>query len=114
MYKRQDLESWESVLWPALAKRIPAFEAARAERAWAGYYEMNLFDHNAILGTHPAVENMLFMNGFSGHGLQQAPIIGRGVAERILRGRYESLDLTPLDFARLLANRPLLELSVIG
>jgi glycine/D-amino acid oxidase-like deaminating enzyme len=109
-----DLAAWEEELWPALARRIPAFEAARLERAWAGYYEMNLFDHNAILGRHPAVENLLFMNGFSGHGLQQAPVVGRGIAEWILRGRYESMDLSPLDYERVLAGRPLPELNVIG
>jgi FAD-dependent oxidoreductase domain-containing protein 1 len=109
-----ELEAWEAELWPALARRIPAFEAARLERAWAGYYEMNLFDQNAILGPHPAVENLLFMNGFSGHGMQQAPIVGRAIAERILHGRYVSLDLSPLSFDRVLANRPLRELNVIG
>jgi FAD-dependent oxidoreductase domain-containing protein 1 len=93
---------------------VPGFEAARLERAWAGYYEVNVFDHNAILGPHPSVANLLFMNGFSGHGLQQAPIVGRGIAELILHGRFASLDLSDLSFERVLENRPLLELNVIG
>ena len=109
-----DLVAWEAQLWPALARRIPDFAAARVESAWAGYYEMNLFDQNAILGPHPALENLVFMNGFSGHGLQQAPVVGRGIAELILHGRYELLDLSPLAFARLLDNRPMRELNVIG
>src|SRR5262249_56136129 len=45
-----DYEAFDSVLWPALAQRIPAFQAAKLERAWAGYYEMNVFDHNGIVG----------------------------------------------------------------
>jgi len=108
-----DYEAFDSVLWPALADRIPAFEAARLERAWAGYYEMNVFDHNGIVGFHPQVGNLLLMNGFSGHGLQQAPVVGRGVAELICHGRFVTLDLSELSYDRIRSGRPLLELNVI-
>lgn len=109
-----DYDGFESRLWPALAHRIPAFEAAKLERAWAGYFEMNTFDHNAILGPHPSVENLLFMNGFSGHGMQQAPIVGRAMAELIVHGRFQTLDLSDLLYQRIADNRPLLEANVIG
>jgi FAD-dependent oxidoreductase domain-containing protein 1 len=109
-----DYAAFESRLWPALAQRVPAFEQAKLERAWAGYFEMNTFDHNAILGPHPVIENFLFMNGFSGHGMQQSPIVGRAVAELILHGRFETLDLSELLFARITENRPLREANVIG
>ena len=112
--RRPDYDSFESHLWPALAHRIPAFEQAKLERAWAGYFEMNTFDHNAILGPHPSLENLLFMNGFSGHGMQQAPVIGRAMAELIVLGRFETLDLSDLLFARVAENRPLREAIVIG
>lgn len=108
-----DYDAFESVLWPALAERIPAFEAAKLERAWAGYYEMNLFDHNGIVGFHPQIGNLLLLNGFSGHGIQQAPVVGRGVAELICHGRFVTLDLSDLSYERMLENRPLLELNVI-
>jgi len=104
----------ESHLWPLLSHRIPAFEAARLERAWAGYFEMNCFDQNAILGAHRSLANLLFMNGFSGHGMQQSPIIGRAIAELILHGRFTSLDLSDLLFTRIDENRPLHEANVIG
>ena len=81
--------------------------------AWAGYYEMNTVDHNAILGRHPACPNLHFAVGFSGHGLQQAPAVGRAIAERILDGRDVSLDLAELDFTRLIDGRPLFEANVI-
>jgi FAD-dependent oxidoreductase domain-containing protein 1 len=105
---------FESVLWPALAARVPAFEAAKLERAWAGYYEMNVFDHNGIVGRHPRIANFIFMNGFSGHGMQQGPVIGRGVAELIVQGRYSSVDLSALSYERIGLNQPLWELNVIG
>jgi FAD-dependent oxidoreductase domain-containing protein 1 len=109
-----EYEAFESSLWPALAARIPAFEAAKLERAWAGYYEMNVFDRNGVVGLHPEIANFGFMNGFSGHGMQQGPVVGRGMAELILRGRFDSVDLTALGFERLIEGRPLLELNVIG
>jgi glycine/D-amino acid oxidase-like deaminating enzyme len=109
-----DYAAFETFLWPALAHRIPAFEEARLERAWAGYFEMNDFDHNALLGPHPKIFNFLFMNGFSGHGMQQAPVVGRALAEFILEGRYITLDLSELSVARLAQNRPLRESMVIG
>jgi FAD-dependent oxidoreductase domain-containing protein 1 len=109
-----DYDAFENRLWPALAHRIPAFEAARLERAWAGYFELNTFDHNAILGAHESLENFLFMNGFSGHGMQQAPVVGRAIAELILHGRFTTLDLSQLSFTRITENRPLHEANVIG
>ncbi len=100
-------------IWPALASRVPAFEAVKVLKSWAGYYELNIVDHNGIVGPHPSVENVLFANGFSGHGLQQSPAVGRGIAEWIVDGGYRSLDLSPLAFERLIEGRRLVELNVI-
>jgi glycine/D-amino acid oxidase-like deaminating enzyme len=108
-----EYDAFDEVVWPALAERVPAFEAVRMKGAWAGYYEMNTFDHNAILGLHPSCTNLYFAAGFSGHGLQQSPAVGRGIAELIREGRYLSLDLSELGFERILENRPLLERNVI-
>ena len=108
-----DYRVFDDFIWPALAARVPAFEAIRMTSAWAGYYEMNVFDHNAILGLHPGCDNLYFANGFSGHGLQQCPAAGRGVAELIRYGEYRSLDLSPVSFTRILENRPLVEKNVI-
>lgn len=105
---------FDEALWSRMAHRVPAFASLRVERAWAGYYEMNLFDANAIIGAHPAAPNLWFVNGFSGHGMQQAPAAGRGVAELILRGRFATLDLAPLGFQRLIDNRPMVESIIIG
>jgi FAD-dependent oxidoreductase domain-containing protein 1 len=75
---------------------------------------MNVFDHNGILGLHPHIRTLGINNGYSGHGMQQGPIVWRGMAELLLQGRYTSMDLSPLSFERLGAGRPLLELNVIG
>jgi glycine/D-amino acid oxidase-like deaminating enzyme len=104
---------FEERLWPALAARVPGFESLRLQRAWAGYYEMNAFDHNGLVGALPECPNLLLACGFSGHGLQHAPGIGRGVAELIAHGEYRSLDLTPLSPTRIAAGRPYRELNVI-
>lgn len=108
-----DWRWWEEILWPTLAERVPGFAAARVASAWAGHYDVNTLDHNVILGPHPEVDNLLFANGFSGHGLQQSPAVGRALAEWVLHGRWQTLDLTALGWARVLAGRPLLELNVV-
>ena len=104
---------FDDVIWPTLAHRVPEFEALRVENCWSGYYEYNVFDHNAIIGYHPQIENCVFANGYSGHGLQQGPATGRGVSELILNGRYVSLDLSSLSWERVLKNRPIVEKNVV-
>lgn len=104
---------WEEVIWPTLASLATCFERARPCGYWAGHYDVNLLDRNAIVGPHPEIANFHFANGFSGHGLQQAAAIGRGLAELIVFGAYRSLDLAPFGYARVLARRPFLEALVI-
>jgi glycine/D-amino acid oxidase-like deaminating enzyme len=108
-----DYEFFDEFVWPALAARVPAFEAIKHGRAWAGHYDMNLFDANAIVGRVPGTANVYLANGFSGHGLQQSPGIGRGLAELVVHGRYRTLDLDELGPERLVENRPLIEKNVV-
>jgi FAD-dependent oxidoreductase domain-containing protein 1 len=104
---------FDEVLWPALAARVPGFAAARLLSAWAGHYDVNLLDHNLILGAHPEVDQLLFANGFSGHGLQHSPAVGRALAELVLHGGYRTLDLSAMGWPRVLEGRPLRELNVV-
>lgn len=108
-----DHDLFDEVIWPTLAHRVPEFEALRVENCWSGYYEYNVFDHNAIIGYHPDIDNCVFANGYSGHGLQQGPATGRGVSELILGGRYATLDLSSLSWSRVLENRPIVEKNVV-
>lgn len=100
-------------LWPRLAERVPQFDALRVTGSWAGYYEYNTFDQNGLVGRLPGVNNAFVTAGFSGHGLQQAPAVGLGMAELIATGAYTTLDLSPLGLERIAAKAPLVERNVI-
>lgn len=104
---------FDEVLWPILATRVPGFEAVRLKNAWAGHYDMNTLDHNLIIGAHPEVDNLLFANGFSGHGMQQSPAVGRALSELVTYGQFRTLDLSAFGWQRIIASQPLLEINVV-
>src|SRR5690606_9651144 len=106
-------DEFDEGCWPVLARWIPAFEAIKMIRGWACHYAYNTLDQNAIVGPHPDVANFLFCNGFSGHGLQQSPAMGRGIAELVLHGAYRTLDMSELGYERVAEGRPSLEKAVI-
>ena len=108
-----DHDLWQNHVWPIIATRVPQFEAIKVQSEWAGHYAYNVLDQNAILGAHPDVRNFHFINGFSGHGLQQSPAMGRGLAEWLTYGEYRSLDLSIFGFERVVTNQPIVEKAVI-
>ncbi|AMY68508.1 NAD(P)/FAD-dependent oxidoreductase [Frigidibacter mobilis] len=108
-----DAAQFEDLIWEKIWNRVPGFDQAKVTRLWAGHYAYNTLDQNAILGLHPHLANFYLMNGFSGHGLQQAPAVGRGIAELVLTGSYQSLDLSPLGVERVLERRPFLEQAIV-
>jgi len=120
--KDRDQECWDfdvdhslfdDIIWPGLYERSERFEAIKVVNAWAGHYAYNLLDQNAILGRHTDVSNFVFANGFSGHGLQQSPAVGRGIAELVTTGGYETLDLSVFGYERIRDQAPVFELNVI-
>lgn len=108
-----DHAQFDEMIWPRLYNRAEGFAAAKVIRHWVGHYDYNRLDQNAILGPHPAFANLFVASGFSGHGLQQSPAVGRGLAEIMLTGRWQTLDLSDLGVARVLENRPFLERAVV-
>lgn len=108
-----DHAQFDEQLWPAMAERVPAFEALRVRSAWAGYYEMNAFDHNGLAGALPGWSNVFTACGFSGHGMQQAPAVGSAMAALMAGGFSDAPSLAPLSPARLFGGQPLVETNVI-
>ena len=104
---------WENHVWPIIATRIPQFEAIKIVTEWAGHYAYNTFDKNAVLGAHPEITNFVFLNGFSGHGLQQSPAMGRATAEWLVYGEYRSLDMAPFGFERITSGHAFEEKAII-
>jgi glycine/D-amino acid oxidase-like deaminating enzyme len=103
-----DAKRFTDILWPELAQFVPAFDRLKLVRGWAGLYAVNTLDGNAILGEWPELRGFFMANGFSGHGLQQAPAVGRYLSELIL-DRQPSLDLSIFGPERILENKPLSE-----
>lgn len=108
-----DHDIWDDHVWPILANRIPAFEAIKVQTEWTGHYAYNTFDHNAVMGPHDVISNFYFLNGFSGHGLQQSPAMGRGISEILIYGEYRSLDMSPFSYSRIANNTPITEKAII-
>ncbi|XP_011867188.1 PREDICTED: FAD-dependent oxidoreductase domain-containing protein 1-like isoform X2 [Vollenhovia emeryi] len=107
-----DHEFFNEKVWPLLAHRIPAFENLKVKSSWAGYYEYNTFDENGIIGKHPFHTNFFVATGFSGHGIQKAPAVGRAMSELILNDRFLTIDLSKLNFERFLKSEPIKEANI--
>lgn len=109
-----DPSYFENVVWPACASRIPAFEGLKLKREWAGLYDECELDGNMILGNWPGtLDNFYVACGFSGHGLMHAPAVGRALAELIVKGRYDTIDLGRMGYQRVLDNAPYAETGII-
>lgn len=110
---RVDHALFDEVIWPALAHRVPGFEALRVRSTWAGYYEMNAFDHNGLAGALPGWRNAFMACGFSGHGMQQAPAVGSALAAQMAQASSLAPSIEPLHPARIERGQALIELNVI-
>lgn len=109
-----DHDYFERVVWPALAHRFPAFEACRCRRTWSGLYEQNELDGNPVIGNwRGRMDNFYVASGFSGHGMMHAPAAGRAIAELIVHGRFETIDLARLGYRRIADNAPYPERGIL-
>jgi len=108
-----DYQLFDDIVWPTLAKRVKWFESIKRSHSWVGHYAYNSMDQNAILGFHPEIQNFILANGFSGHGLQQSPAVGRAISELITYGSYQTLDLTKFSFDRFQSGKLIKEMNVV-
>lgn len=108
-----DYKFFEEQIWPVLAHRVKAFERLKIVGAWAGYYDYNYFDQNAVIGRHPLFTNIFWATGFSGHGIQMGPAVGKAFTELICENYYKTIDLTRLGWDRILSRSPLKETNII-
>lgn len=104
---------FEEQLWPILAQRVSNFAQAKIVRGWAGLYSHNTKDQNAIIGEHPDLKGYYLACGFSGHGMQQAPAVGKGLSELIMTGKYKAIDMSPLRFERFASNELIIENAIV-
>lgn len=119
-YDRRELVNadphlFDRYIWPALYHRVPAFGSIKVQSSWAGLYEYNTVDQNCIIDFHPEMNNVLMINGFSGHGLQHSPAAGRAGAELIdYANRFVSLNLDVFRFDRFMegGRGPVLEKGI--
>ena len=109
-----DHDYFERVVWPAVAHRFPPLEAAKCHRTWSGLYEVCELDGNPIIGRwNSGRANLYTVAGFSGHGMMHAPAAGRGIAELILKGAFQTIDLTSFGYERVEANAPCPERGIL-
>lgn len=109
-----DHDYFENVVWPAVAHRFPPLEAAKCHRTWSGLYEVNELDGNPVIGAwNSRLKNLYTVAGFSGHGMMHAPAAGRGIAELIVDGAFQTIDLTRLGYERVEQNVPYRELGIL-
>ena len=107
---QSDHDLFDARRWPAIAHRFPVFERIKVVRTWPGHYAVNWMDGNTIIGPWiGALENFIVATGFTGAGLQKGPAIGRALSELVLKGRYETIDLSRLSYQRVLDDAPLRE-----
>jgi len=85
-------------LLPTAVRVFPPLERAGVASTWCGLYEMTP-DRHPIVGASP-IAGLYLANGFSGHGFQHAPIVGKLLAELIVEGRTSSLDIDDLSLDR--------------
>ncbi len=109
-----DHDYFENVVWPAVAHRFPVFEAAKCHRTWSGLYEVNELDGNPVIGSwNSRLPNLHTAAGFSGHGMMHAPAAGRAIAELVVHGKFQTIDLSALGYERVEQNKPYPELGIL-
>lgn len=75
------------------------FDEIKHVRGWAGLYEVSP-DMTGILGKVEGLENLYELGAATGRGVMQSFALGRGVAELMVEGKFEVLELSRLSGRR--------------
>jgi FAD-dependent oxidoreductase domain-containing protein 1 len=115
---RYDGEAFfNELIWPSLYERSSAFESLKHLTGWAGQYEVSPDDSAIIgeveLGAARGTGRVFEAHSFSGHGAMHSPAAGLLLAEKILKGRYETLDISALSGTRFETGQLVRESAVI-
>jgi sarcosine oxidase subunit beta len=86
-------------LLPTAVERFPPLAEASVKHSWVGLYEMTP-DRHPVIGPAPGVTGLLLANGFSGHGFQHAPVVGKLLAELVVKGTARTVDVSGLGLER--------------
>lgn len=109
-----DVTWFDRIVRPAVQWRFPGMGKLELTKSWAGLYEQCELDGNPIIGPWTGKrDNFIVAAGFSGHGLMHAPATGLAVAEWIVHGRYETIDLARFGHDRVERNEPYRERGII-
>ncbi len=106
--------SWEFLekVYESAARRLPVLTDLGIAHAWAGLYE-NTPDGNPIIDESKEINGFFMINGFSGHGFQHAPAAGRLLADLIIDGAVEDLDITSFAFERFTKGESQGEMNIV-
>jgi len=92
-------EEWRVTHFSHAVERMPVLEFSEVLTEWGGLYEVTP-DAQPILGRLPQVDGLYSCTGFSGHGFMHGPICGLLLAEEVLDGCAQTVDIDPLRWER--------------
>ncbi len=101
----------EEAMLPTAVAVFPPLERAGVAGTWCGLYEMTP-DRHPVIGRSP-VEGFLLANGFSGHGFQHAPVVGKLIAEIVTEGEARTVDISSLSLDRFARGELVVEAHVV-
>ena len=93
-----------------LRHRYPAMSSAINRGGYSGPYDVSP-DGHPILDTVPGIEDLYMALGFSGHGFRFSPVTGRLMAEFIMNGRTEGIDIREFRLSRFDEGKPIQPLA---
>lgn len=105
-------ETWRLTHLENAVARLPMLADADLLAEWAGLYEVTP-DDQPILGRLPHAEGLFIVAGFSGHGLMHGPAAGLLMAEEIVDGRAQTIDIDPLRWSRFANGAGMAEFNVV-